>query len=91
MKENKDGWPEKFHPISLPERLCRIGHFLTDQFRHVGISEHGRGGGPALDRALYDNLGETHDGLTVRECPDISGRDVHLIGLNQMYFPEEEA
>lgn len=44
-------------PIRLPQQLCRLGHFLTDQFRHQGISDHhfeNTGGGPALDRAMLE-------------------------------------
>lgn len=37
------------------ELLCGAAHFLFDQFRHVGISEHAnRGGGPMLDRMEYE-------------------------------------
>lgn len=45
--------------IDLFPRACRVAHFLFDQLRHSGLSEHGTGSGPALDAALYDGL-ETH-------------------------------
>lgn len=45
--------------IDFREILCGAAHFLFDQIRHIGISEHtNRGGGPALDRAIYPEAGE---------------------------------
>ncbi len=51
--------PNPMPQIDLFPRLGRLAHFLLDQMRHVGLSEHNSGGGPALDRALYDGV-ETH-------------------------------
>lgn len=35
--------------------IRKIVHFLFDQCQYEGLSDHAnRGGGPALDRALYD-------------------------------------
>ena len=51
--------PNPFPKIELfPEmgyRVRQLVHFLFDHLQHEGISEHkNRGGGPALDRALFD-------------------------------------
>lgn len=59
MKENKDGWPETFNLISLPERFCRLGNFIMSHLKHDGY----RGGAAMLDRQLYDAIHETHDGI----------------------------
>lgn len=47
--------PNPFPKIDLFPRLTKLAHFLFDQLQNEGISDHqNRGGGPALDRALYD-------------------------------------
>lgn len=71
MKENKnDGWPEHYH-ILLPERLCRLGHFLTDQFRHKGLSGHFQD--HPFDNELYGELEESDEGI-----------DSALLNMNQI-------
>lgn len=63
-----------FKIIDPRELLCGAAHFLFDHLRHNGLSEHNRGGGPALDRALYDGLRDTEAATTA------------LINMNQMVF-----
>lgn len=78
--------------VHLPSSLRRVGKWLNKLvlgphlFSPVSeyFQEH------PFDNELYGRLGETHDGITVRECPDLEGRDIHLIGMNQMFFPEED-
>lgn len=42
---------ELFNPL---DQLKKIAHFLFDHIQSPGLSDHNSGGGPALDRALYD-------------------------------------
>lgn len=43
---------ELFSPMA---KLRRLAHFLFDHIQNEGLSDHAnRGGGPMLDRELYD-------------------------------------
>ena len=44
---------ELFSPL---DTIKKIGHFLFDHIQAPGLSSHNRGGGPALDRELYDDF-----------------------------------
>lgn len=66
MEPDKNPFPKFELPI-LP-RVCRVAHFLFDHLQAPGLSSHNRGGGPALDRELYDNQLELDYGT-----PDSSG------------------
>lgn len=50
MEQDKNPFPK----IDLFPRLTKVVHFLFDQLQNTGLSDHNRGGGPALDRALYE-------------------------------------
>lgn len=51
MEVDKNPFPK----IDLFPRLTKIAHFLLDHIQGPGLSDHAnRGGGPALDRELYD-------------------------------------
>lgn len=54
MEADKNPFPkiELFEPMA---KLRRLAHFLFDHLQSEGLSDHNRGGGPALDAALYDN------------------------------------
>jgi hypothetical protein len=52
MESDKNPFP-KFELGLLP-RTCRVFHFIFDHLQNAGMSDHNSGGGPALDRALYD-------------------------------------
>lgn len=52
MESDKNPFP-KFELGILP-RTCRVFHFIFDHLQSAGLSDHNSGGGPALDRALYD-------------------------------------
>lgn len=54
METDPNPMPE-FKLFKSVDKLCRLGHFLFDHIQSPGMSDHAnRGGGPALDRALYD-------------------------------------
>lgn len=59
--------------IDLKDLTLKSLHFVADHIRHIGISSHSSntGGGPALDRALY----ETQPELPFNRW-DSEGRDV---------------
>lgn len=65
MEADKNPMPEfkLFKPV---DKLRRMAHFLFDHIQSEGLSDHAnRGGGPALDRALYDQVqveGFVYDG-----------------------------
>lgn len=46
--------PNPFPKIDLFPRITKVVHFLFHQMQNTGLSDHNRGGGPALDRTLYD-------------------------------------
>lgn len=52
MESDPNPFP-KMHLELLP-RTCRVFHFIFDHLQSPGLSSHNTGGGPALDRALYD-------------------------------------
>lgn len=49
MEQDKNQFPK----IDLFPRVTKVVHFLFHQMQNTGLSDHNRGGGPALDRALY--------------------------------------
>lgn len=51
MEKDKNPFPK----IELFPRLSRLTHFLFDHLQSEGLSDHNSGGGPMLDRELYDN------------------------------------
>ncbi len=53
MESDKNPMPELDLFPNLT-RVCRVAHFIFDHLRSPGLSDHNRGGGPALDSALYD-------------------------------------
>ena len=72
--------------VNLFPRARRMAEFVARQFMHLqheGLSDHGsRGGGPALDRALYDQpelpfhyVDPTGSGWPVIERPDAAQLD----------------
>lgn len=53
MEADKNPMPR----FDLFPRITRVVHFLFDHLQSEGLSDHAnRGGGPALDRALYDDV-----------------------------------
>lgn len=48
--------PNPMPRFDLFPRLTRLAHFLLDHIQSPGLSDHARGGGPALDSELYDQL-----------------------------------
>lgn len=49
--------PNPMPHIDLFPRLGKLAHFLFDHITSPGLSDHAnRGGGPALDRALFDDV-----------------------------------
>jgi hypothetical protein len=61
--------------FDLFPRTMRVVHFLFDQLHDPGLSDHARGSGPALDRALYDQL----------ELPVIERPDAAQLGRTMTY------
>lgn len=62
MEADKNPFPnlELFSPMA---KLRRLAHFLFDHIQSEGLSDHAnRGGGLALDKALYDQP-ELFDGI----------------------------
>lgn len=55
MEFDKNPFPK----IDLFPRLTRVVHFLFDHLQSEGLSNHG--GGPALDKALYDTPPEPEE------------------------------
>ena len=53
MEADKNPFP-KIDLFPILETAKKIGHFLFDHITSPGLSDHNTGGGPALDRALYD-------------------------------------
>lgn len=51
MEQDKNPFPK----IDLFPRLTRVVHFLFDHLQSEGLSSHNSGGGPMLDRELYDD------------------------------------
>lgn len=55
MEPDKNPMP--YFKLELLPRTCRVFHFIFDHLQSAGLSDHDRhntGGGPALDKALYD-------------------------------------
>lgn len=52
MESNKNPLPK----IDLFPRCTRVFHFIFDHLQDAGLSDHNTGGGPALDRMLYDQV-----------------------------------
>lgn len=51
--ENKnDGWPDAFEIVTIPPWLSKLGNFVMEHLHPEPRTNSG--GGPALDRALYD-------------------------------------
>lgn len=50
MEADKNPFPK----FDLFPRITRVVHFLFDHIQAEGLSDHNRGGGPMLDRELYD-------------------------------------
>ncbi len=50
MEKDKNPMPH----IDLFPRLTRLAHFIFSHLQHEGLSDHARGGGPMLDRVLYE-------------------------------------
>jgi hypothetical protein len=50
METDKNPFPK----LDLFPRCTRVFHFIFDHLQGSGLSEHNSGGGPALDKALYD-------------------------------------
>lgn len=72
MSENKDGWPDRFHVLPSPVRAVGRGviwlfslHLLSSHSDHFN-----KGGGPALDRELYDQQEERMKAYWASLCPD---------------------
>lgn len=50
METDKNVMPR----FDLFPRTMRVVHFVFDQLRSEGLSDHNSGGGPALDKAMYE-------------------------------------
>lgn len=50
MESDKNPMPD----FNLFPRCRAVFHFIFDHLQSPGLSDHNRGGGPALDKALYD-------------------------------------
>lgn len=54
MNKEKIMKSDPFPRMEFFPRVCRVAHFLLDHIRSEGLSDHNSGGGPMLDRKLYD-------------------------------------
>lgn len=50
MEKDKNPLPQ----IDLFPRVTRVVRLLFNHLQHEGLSDHARGGGPMLDRVLYE-------------------------------------
>lgn len=72
MESDKNPLPQ----FDLFPRTMRVVHFIFDQLRDPGLSDHARGSGPALDRALYEPTYEQPDLFERTNRWDSEGRDL---------------
>jgi hypothetical protein len=84
-KQKPDSNPfPKIEIVHIPEQLCRVGRWLGGLVRRNDyFQDH------PFDTELYGKLGETHDGIEIREPSDFKD-DLMIIGPNQMTFDYEE-
>lgn len=50
MESDKNPMPR----LDLFPRITRVCHFIFDHLQSPGLSDHNTGGGPMLDRELYE-------------------------------------